>query len=331
MNRAILVLSIGYYAIRITSTFFSWTRVGEMAISFTHYRFFLDSLMVIMIWWMLARYVAKKKKYQWILVLEIGSIIFFLLTSYYHIDQVYQGKRRSYQHSSIATSQPIARVLYANILKSNTHYEELRLLIEKNNPSIIFFAERQRHHWQSLETVLASYPHRMQYSYGSVVFSRFPFEEKESKKTTDWRTYWHIAVSFSSWSLYDILFAHTTSPVSPQNYSSRNQQLIILGEAMKEQSLPTIVLGDLNVTPYSPWYQATIAIQNGYENQVFHQQFPSTRWFANNDWFPQTHIDHILTTKDILLWPLTIIPLDWSDHHAIMVDIYSWSTNDDET
>lgn len=53
-----------------------------------------------------------------------------------------------------------------------------------------------------------------------------------------------------------LIAMHMTSPRSPERYARRNLELKALAEKVREQTLPVIVAGDLNVTTYSPDFVA---------------------------------------------------------------------------
>jgi endonuclease/exonuclease/phosphatase family metal-dependent hydrolase len=56
-----------------------------------------------------------------------------------------------------------------------------------------------------------------------------------------------------------VFSVHTTWPVAPASAGRRNEQLARLAEQARAVTLPLVVVGDLNVTPFSPHFQQLLA------------------------------------------------------------------------
>jgi len=292
------------------------TRLGEMIISFRP--LFLVAHGIVFI--ILCIRTRKEKKKIWQLTWSHSYILiavwlaFFLpvRANIYYVDGDYGWNFWTTTTQQDTTGIPI---LYANILKTNTNYEEIRTLIDTTNPSILFFAERQPHHSANIP-LLETYPYSDRYSYGSVIFSKIPFTSLPSFiEPRSGRSYPRITLPLDD-KEWRIDFVHTTSPTSPKNFHQRNRQLDFLAEKIRQESWSYLIVGDFNITPHSVHYKHTLWLLSWLSNLSMHALMPQTRTFGNLPLLPAAHIDHLFVSKPEYISNFHIIPLQWSDHHA---------------
>jgi endonuclease/exonuclease/phosphatase (EEP) superfamily protein YafD len=97
---------------------------------------------------------------------------------------------------------------------------------------------------------------------------------------------------------------------------SRNKTLAHVAQRIGQETLPVLVLGDMNSTPYSPWYQDFR--QTAGLHEVGFSGWPT--------WGPWPQGPLILPLDRSLvrgLWAtMAIGPVLGSDHRAVMVDIH---------
>ncbi|MCH2133626.1 MAG: endonuclease/exonuclease/phosphatase family protein [Phycisphaerales bacterium] len=121
----------------------------------------------------------------------------------------------------------------------------------------------------------------------------------------------------------DVLVIHTMSPQSPGMLLTRDAQFRTLAEIINELSTNVVVIGDLNATAWSSSMQhmmdmtglrqsRTVEGIRGALLGTWPSQAPSVLRIA---------IDHCLIRGNIEPVSNRTIPLKWSDHHGLVVDL----------
>lgn len=114
----------------------------------------------------------------------------------------------------------------------------------------------------------------------------------------------------------EILATHPLPPVGSEYASLRNEQLDKIVDCIKGRS-PFLLLGDLNMTPWSPYFQRFIT-QSGLHNSAkgfgFQPSWPVQLPFLG------IPIDHCLHSAEIGIANRKIGPRIGSDHYPLIVD-----------
>lgn len=133
----------------------------------------------------------------------------------------------------------------------------------------------------------------------TVILSRLPLESTTISSIEGSPRFILKAEIKKSGQRFALLAMHATSPRSPERYTRRNLELKALAEKVREQTLPTVVAGDLNITPYSPDFVAFIE-----ESQLLLTKqaiFLPVTWPAIPVPGLSISIDHTLVSEDIEL------------------------------
>jgi endonuclease/exonuclease/phosphatase (EEP) superfamily protein YafD len=240
--------------------------------------------------------------------------------------------------SSSVQAQPATfRVLSANVSKRNSDYAALHALVNDLKPDVIGLIEVDERWIQSLSIIESSYPYRIlrpeDGAYGLAIFSRIPFRE------TDVSPYREVGVQtaiLAEIALGDsratLAFAHLMAPTSRAKSAMRNRQLEFLAGHFRESETPErILLGDLNITPWSPHY-AVLETDTGLANASLGSGYAGTwpTWPA----FMRIPIDHCLVSRGLQIVRIRSGPDIGSDHLPLIVDIavanYGHRVNSDE-
>lgn len=105
---------------------------------------------------------------------------------------------------------------------------------------------------------------------------------------------------------------HPLSPTSAARTEARNRDLEIVGRRIAAETIPVIVAGDLNATPWSKGYSlltdpadlATTQLGTG----------PGATWPAHVWWPLRIPLDHILYSRDLTVTDREVGPAAASDH-----------------
>lgn len=120
-----------------------------------------------------------------------------------------------------------------------------------------------------------------------------------------------------------VVLTHPLPPIGARNFAHRNRHLGLLSDRLKDDTKahsarPVLVLGDLNLTPWSPVFGEFLAAC-GLKNSAAGRGLQPTwyRWPA----FPfGLVLDHALHSEDIRCNRRTILPSNGSDHRALVFD-----------
>ena len=113
-----------------------------------------------------------------------------------------------------------------------------------------------------------------------------------------------------------------THPVPPRNAAatkSRNDQLAIVAEVARELGSNTIVIGDLNITQFSPHWQDFLEASGLLDSTM--GRGPQATWPAHLPSICRIPIDHCLHTRDLEVTDRRRGPKFGSDHLPIVVTL----------
>jgi endonuclease/exonuclease/phosphatase (EEP) superfamily protein YafD len=114
-----------------------------------------------------------------------------------------------------------------------------------------------------------------------------------------------------------VLSVHTSWPHGPASSALRDRQLALIGEFARSQTGPLIVLGDLNVSPFSPHLQALLAggnLRSASQGFGWQPTWPTFLPPAG------IQIDHALTGAGVFVTAFRRGSPVGSDHLPIIID-----------
>ena len=221
------------------------------------------------------------------------------------------------------------KVFYANILYKNTDYESLKQKIVEENPDIVIMVEFSDEHEDEMKEFFKdNYPYMNRNSRSimlawDVVFSKLPI----NSATTTWlewkwsRKYSYMQIEcknskFECSNDFDLYVVHTAAPVSQETFEMRNNQLwqLWIDFKHKNNSNPTVVIWDFNLSPWSYYYKELIKNRN-LKNALSFQNPNYTRSLLQQ-WIFRSHIDQLFISPEIKISPVRIENLTWSDHRS---------------
>jgi endonuclease/exonuclease/phosphatase (EEP) superfamily protein YafD len=97
----------------------------------------------------------------------------------------------------------------------------------------------------------------------------------------------------------------------------RNDQLEKLAQLVRDQKKPVLLVGDLNVSPWSSYFTRLLknsGLKNSMKGFGFQPSWPS------NTSFLRIPIDHVLYTPEIVIRNRAVGPDVGSDHLPVIVD-----------
>lgn len=224
----------------------------------------------------------------------------------------------------------LLKVIVYNRKYTLTEHQAMVDFIKAENPDIFFILEANKTHSDALRTEFkTNYPYQVlmpkENAFGMVAASKTPFTFKwktpSNPKIQVLDNFILVTRIHPKGSAPINFFAlHAPPPMSPKLFAQRNADLEYIPQMMnaklKSPETNVIVLGDWNITPYSPFFSQLLR-DTGLKNQTTTRYFPPS-WPAG--FYPpfQIPIDYILHKGKIRLVEKRLGPSLGSDHRPVI-------------
>lgn len=213
------------------------------------------------------------------------------------------------------------RAVVFNVLTNNCDYETKKAYIREQSPDLFLLIETRQECIDAFEQMKDEYPHSIvfphRFAAGIALYSRFPLENAaivQLGKDSNPSIRAEVVGPNGRFVVYG---SHTPPPINPPVWAIRNEQLRATAAAIKKETLPVVLLGDFNLTPFSPFYQDLLREAKLHDSA---RGFGlCNTWPVNRRWI-RVAIDHFLHSKEIVVTNRTRGPSLGSDHFAIVVD-----------
>jgi len=285
------------------------------------------------LWWVFDLF--SHFRYQYLILLIMSSLIFiigrkysealisslFVVVNLALVLPLYIGGSRKLRNvSSKEGKTRTYRVLFSNVEQKNLQSSKLSELIRSTNPDLIALVEVNQAWMDELQPEKAGYPYvhsaLREDNYGVAFFSRIPFESTETCYFGDAYVPTVIVRFILDGRYLTIIDTHPPPPKSHTLSNYRNHQLEEIAEFVSGQTGDVMVLGDLNITPWSPFFQEFLRrsslreSRNGFGLQL--------SWPTDRVPF-LVPIDHILVSKGIIINNRRVGPNVGSDHFPVIL------------
>ena len=322
--------------------FFRDTFLSELAISFLPYFFFFCWTLWICLFLV---WIFKKAGKKYFFVIEWILFILFSILCGKELYQFYRWEEFDIQweidEETNHQGQEIlswTKIFYANILYTNLDYENIQHTIESENPDIVILVEFSDNHKEHMEQFFKTrYPYMSRNSWSEtlawdIIFSKYPLENIQiwNQTTPRSRTYSLLKMNlpqYSEWILF--LVIHTAAPVSPKNFTMRNNQLEkIINDWSEISAIPLekLIIGDFNLSPRSHYYQTFIDSLNQYWKDLIFNRTRNQKIIYTWSLFWQkifrSHIDQLFTTRNLPIHDFDIKDFIGSDHRYFTFTIH---------
>ncbi|HLU06772.1 MAG TPA: endonuclease/exonuclease/phosphatase family protein [Woeseiaceae bacterium] len=226
-------------------------------------------------------------------------------------------------HAESGGAESALRVMSLNVNLRNFDYGQALALVENEHPDIVGFLEVNKAWTDHLSGLQATYPYSVlqpeEGAYGIALYSRFPLRELDASP--------YVEANVQAALLADValkggevrlILAHLLAPTSKQKAAVRNLQIETIAEKIRNESgREHILLGDLNITPWSPHYVQLVeaGLQNAARGRGYWPTWPAG---INPLKIP---IDHCLVSDGIEVQQFRTSADFGSDHLAIIADV----------
>jgi endonuclease/exonuclease/phosphatase (EEP) superfamily protein YafD len=221
----------------------------------------------------------------------------------------------------VPTNAPSLKLLLANVHTDNRNYESLLHLIAREQPDIIALLEVNDTWLDAMTSLEKSHAHFRKVprsdNFGIAVYSRLPLQEASI-------TYLSAAevpsvqatITLGTGRSIRLLATHPLPPGNAENVILRNQQLAAIANWSTISTTHSLVIGDLNCTPWSPAFRQLL--HNGSLQDTGRGITPT---WPVSPWFLRIPLDHCLATSSILTKEHRVGPDIGSDHFPIIVTV----------
>ncbi len=219
-----------------------------------------------------------------------------------------------------ASGEPI-RFLWANVYIANRDHAALLDLVRDESPDVIALAEINKAWAETLGALEDDYPHRVgprRGPFGIALLSRLPLLAVRLEFFGEAGVPSIVATVETGGGRVDVIATHPVPPLSRGSAWCRNDHLREMAAACAALDGPVVVLGDLNCTPWSPFFRDLLRdaglrnAQRGYG--------PRGTWPTFNP-LMRVPIDHCLVSPGIVVRDFRIGPGIGADHLPILVEL----------
>lgn len=211
----------------------------------------------------------------------------------------------------------LIRTMQVNVNTQHGNPERVMKSIREESPDVVMLEEINDKWLKALSPLMKEYPYRLvearDDNFGIGLLSRVPL-------TTTQIVYFgsaEVPSIIATTTSLTIVATHPLPPGGPEYSSYRNEQLKDIADKVSTIKGAVVLIGDLNVTPWSPHYRrfTTISgLKNASEGRGIYPSWPS---FSPLMMIP---IDHFLHSIGVSVHSVRIGSHVGSDHFPVIVD-----------
>ncbi|HET7204684.1 MAG TPA: endonuclease/exonuclease/phosphatase family protein [Steroidobacteraceae bacterium] len=217
---------------------------------------------------------------------------------------------------------PEFRIASVNLWLRNDDPARVLAWLEHNPVDVVVLQEVTPAWRQALAATTSSYPHRTLQPrsdpYGIGVLSRWPISQVESVDFANDGLPSLVATLEVAGRRVQVIALHTHWPVLKHLQLARDQGLRLAAERARDATMPTVLAGDLNLTPYAP------AFSRLEHDSRLRDAFVGRLWrptWQAGFWPLALPIDHVLLPEGVCVVDARIGPAIGSDHRPVAVTL----------
>ena len=230
-----------------------------------------------------------------------------------------------YQKPEASTSSGGAQfsLFQLNVLTDNQQFDQVRDEINRLDPDVVVMEEVTPEWYRALAPVRERYPYVVETldrtSLGVMIMSRLPLEETELIDFNDGRLPSLVTELQAEGKPITLIATHPLSPRNKTKFRLRNKQLYAIARAFHERNDPLIMVGDLNITSFSPVFKKFIEQIDLYDSRKGFGVQPS--WPGHTWLIARITLDHCLLSDDLQVKQRKLGNYVGSDHLPVYVEI----------
>jgi len=216
------------------------------------------------------------------------------------------------------------RVASVNVLYTNSEFQRVAAFIHRERPDAVVLVEMTAEWRRSLSGLNRDYPYHYETNgagpRGVNLWSRLPMKDVGVLEIgARQEPAIQATLVGPQGRLLRLFGVHTSWPMTPPSSARRNEQFELLARyAGATTALPLVVVGDLNVTPFSPHFRRLLTdgrLRSAADGFGWVPTWPSFLLPAG------IQIDHALVNAAVTVKSFRPGAADGSDHRPIIVDL----------
>ncbi len=218
------------------------------------------------------------------------------------------------------------KVVSLNVHLANTHFDRVANFLNATGADIIVLEEVDARWLDELRPRLKAYKEEISEArydcFGMALFCRIPLIDRQIIELVDPgipTVQARLMLDGRPLTLYGM---HPPPPMSPAHARARNRQLQALARRLILSGGPAVVVGDLNMTSWSPFFSDFLKDTNLLDTRIGRGVQGS--WPSPLPIFLNIPIDHALVSKDFVVRRRLLGPHVGSDHRPVILEI-SWA------
>lgn len=218
-------------------------------------------------------------------------------------------------------SGTVIRAVSANVLCSNRQYAKFNEYIRATRPDFFLVMEVDETWLAELQSLSEEYPYRVaqagQGAFGIALMSRMPIEDYQVIESTTAKVPMIRATLSLGERHLHFLGVHPLPPIRSGNSEMRNGQLREIAALAAPLPAPRLLLGDLNITSWSPYFADLLdqtSLRDGRKGFGVQPTWPGLPWLA------RIPIDHTLVSDDVEVVARRVGPDVGSDHRPVEIE-----------
>jgi endonuclease/exonuclease/phosphatase (EEP) superfamily protein YafD len=215
-------------------------------------------------------------------------------------------------------------VIRAMLFNVNTHQGNpgrVRQAVLDADPDILVLEEVSRNWLNELAPVFTNYPYSREApaddNFGIALYSRLPFKSAQVVSIGEADVPSILADVESPAGVFTILATHPLPPAGAEYSRLRNNQLAELARTVRTINTPVLLMGDLNMSPWSPYFNRLVKDSGLRDSARGYGLQPS--WPTMNPLL-LIPLDHALHSPGIGIVSRRIGPDAGSDHYPLIVE-----------
>lgn len=221
-----------------------------------------------------------------------------------------------------APDVPSSRVVVANVLTSNHRFDRFLELIREEKPEFFLVLEVDTRWLAALKPLKEAYPYSVSRSrsdnFGIALFSRVPLEEAKVIELGDSTVPAIVARLQLNGVMTTVIGAHTLPPWKAEYAETRNRQLRALARLIGKLKGPVMVIGDLNMTSWSPFFQDLVDTTGLRDSR---RGFGVQATWPTSNLLLRVPLDHALVSREFTVVDRRIGSDIGSDHLPVILDV----------
>jgi endonuclease/exonuclease/phosphatase (EEP) superfamily protein YafD len=218
--------------------------------------------------------------------------------------------------ATLETAGSDLRVLAANLSQLDYPNAPLLELVRTESPDLLLLVEFTPVADERFRQLDELYPHRLEVprrdAFGMALYSRHPFTAEAIEIVHSVAIRARVAAPGGEVTVFGV---HLRSPTRAGRAAERNRQLVELTGLTNATAGPVIVIGDLNITPFSPFFRDWLDATGLHDAGAGRGP-----WFSWPTFLPIVGIpiDHCLVSPELRILAHRRLPAFGSDHYPVL-------------